>query len=124
MQRSTNVKTGNVAELLLMTELVSRGLSVSVPFGHDSLYDLVVEHGVSGKLLKVQVKTATYQHSNGRYKFASMDKYVGKVDLIAFLVEGDWVFWSSLKLKRYGAVSTVILKVKYNVKNNWKIFGC
>lgn len=122
--RSKKSNTGDVAELLLLTELVSRGLSVAIPFGHCSFYDIIVQHGVTGKLLKVQVKTATVKHSTNSYKFNDMSKYVGEVDLVAFLVEGDWYFWSSLKLKRYGTTSYVLLKTKYNLKNNWKVFGC
>lgn len=118
-----NYLKGNVGELLLLTELVSRGLSVAIPFGHCDLYDIIVEHGVSKKLLKVQVKTATYKHNKSSYKFNDMSKYVGKVDVIAFLVEGDWYFWSSLKLKRYGVGNYVLLKLKHNIKNNWKVFG-
>lgn len=108
---------------MLLTELVSRGLSVAIPFGHCDLYDIIVEHGKSGKLLKIQVKTATYKHSKTSYKFNEMSKYVGKVDIVAFLVEGDWYFWSSLKLKRYGVGNYVLLKIKHNIKNNWKVFG-
>lgn len=108
---------------MLLTELVSRGLSVAIPFGHCDLYDIIVEHGKSGKLLKVQVKTATYKHSKTSYKFNGISKYVGKVDVVAFLVEGDWYFWTSLKLKRYGTTSYAILKLKYNKPNNWKVFG-
>lgn len=119
--RSNNI--GDVAELLLLTELVSRGLSVAIPFGHSQFYDIVVEHGKSKKLLKVQVKTANVKHNKNSYKFNDMSKYVGQVDLVAFLVEGDWYFWSSLKLKRYGVGSYVLLKLHHNVKNNWKVFG-
>ena len=118
-----NNTIGDVAELLLLTELVSRGLSVAIPFGHRDPYDIIVEHGKSKKLLKVQVKTANVEHNKNSYKFNDMSRYVGQVDLIAFLVEGDWYFWSSLKLKRYGTTSYVLLKLKYNVKNNWKVFG-
>ena len=112
-----------MSELLLLTELASRGLSVAIPFGHNNPYDIIVEHGKSGKLLKVQVKTATYKHSNDTYKINDMSKYVGKVDIISFLVDGDWYFWTSLKLKRYGVGTYVLLKVKHNIKNNWKVFG-
>ena len=115
---------GDVAELLLLTELVSRGLSVSLPFGHANYYDVVVEHGKTGKLLKVQVKTSNVKHNRNSYKFNDCSKYVGKVDLMAFLVEGSWYFWSSLKLKRYGTTSYVLLKMKYNKPDNWKVFGC
>lgn len=122
MRQNNNLK-GDVSELLLLTELASRGLSVAIPFGHNNPYDVIVEHGKSGKLLKVQVKTATVKHYTNTYKFNDMSRYVGKVDIVAFLVDGDWYFWSSLKLKRYGVGSYVLLKIKHNIKNNWKVFG-
>lgn len=122
--RSRRNNTGDVAELLLLTELVSRGLSVAVPFGHSHFYDIVVEHGVSKKLLKVQVKTSNVKHNKNSYKFNGISKYVGEVDVLAFLVEGSWYFWTSLKLKRYGTTSYALLKLKYNKPDNWKVFGC
>jgi hypothetical protein len=115
---------GDSAEVLLMAELVSRGLTVSIPFGHNQLYDLVVENGKSGRLLKVQVKFRGSLHNKYSYKFGDMSKYVGKVDVVAFFCGGDWYFWTGLKLKRYGCEKEVILKIKYNMKNNFKIFGC
>lgn len=115
---------GDSAEALLIAELVSRGLTVSIPFGHNQLYDLVVEREGSGKLLKVQVKFRSTLHNNYSYKFGDMSKYVGKVDVVAFFCGGDWYFWTGLKLKRYGCDKEVLLKVKHNVKNNFKIFGC
>jgi hypothetical protein len=118
---STNGK-GDAAESLLIAELVSRGLSVSIPFGHDNFYDLVVENGRTGKLLKVQVKMRTNERWKGVYMFGNLSRYVGKVDIVAFLCGGDWYFWTGLKLKRYGCEKEVWLKVKYNVKNNFKLF--
>jgi hypothetical protein len=115
---------GDAAEALLIAELISRGLTVSTPFGQDQLYDVVVEHGKSGKLLKVQVKMRSNQKYSGVYLFGDLSRYVGKVDLVAFLCGGDWYFWTGLKLRRYGCEKEVILKTKYNVKNNFKLFGC
>lgn len=119
---------GDSAEAVLLAECVLRGLNVSIPFGENQLYDLVVEHGTSGKLLKVQVKMRKepdrLKKSNYPiYTFTSLGKYIGNVDLIAFLCGDDWYFWTNLKLKRYGVGSTVYLKTKHNVKNNWKVFG-
>jgi hypothetical protein len=122
INQTANAK-GDSAEVLLMAELVSRGLTISIPFGHNQLYDLVVERYDTGKLLKVQVKLRNSEHSTGSYKFGDMSRYVGKVDVVAFFCGGDWYFWTGLKLKRYGCEKEVHLKVKYNVKNNFKIFG-
>jgi len=46
---------GDIGETRVLAELIKRGYNVSIPFGHDAKYDLVVE--VDGKLKKVQVKT-------------------------------------------------------------------
>jgi hypothetical protein len=114
---------GDLAELILTTELVSRGLTVAVPYGENQLFDLIVEHGVSKKLLKVQVKMRSSLDTKTTAKFKCLAKYVGKVDIVAFLVDGDWYFWGKVKLKRYGTFQTVTLKVNHNTKNNWKMFG-
>jgi hypothetical protein len=122
INQTANAK-GDSAEVLLMAELVSRGLTISIPFGHNQLYDLVVERYDTGKLLKVQVKLRNTQHNKDSYKFGDMSRYVGKVDVVAFFCGGEWYFWTGLKLKRYGCEKEVMLKTKYNVKNNFKIFG-
>ena len=114
---------GDSAEALLIAELVSRGLTVSLPFGQNQPYDLVVEHGGSGRLLKVQIKMRSSALYQDVYKFGDLSRYLGKIDIMAFLCGGDWYFWTGLKLKRYGCEKEVLLKTKYNRKNNFKIFG-
>jgi len=114
---------GDAAEALLIAELLSRGLTVSLPFGQDQPYDVVTEHGKTGRLLKVQVKMRTNELYPNVYKFGDLSRYVGKVDIMAFLCGGDWYFWTNLKLKRYGCEKEVLVKLKYNIKNNFKIFG-
>ena len=119
-----NSLKGDGAEALLMAELIVRGATVSVPFGHDQLYDLVVEHGKTNRLLKVQVKMRSKSYDGGRtYKFRGLQKYQEKVDIIAFLCEDTWYFWTKLKLRRYGNAADVVLKTKYNTPNNFKVFG-
>jgi len=51
---------GDVAELAVAVDLRRRGYLVSIPFGEDSDYDLVVDR--AGKLERVQVK---YTESDG-----------------------------------------------------------
>lgn len=58
---SVTNKKGDIGELAVATELVRLGYNVSIPFGHDVAYDLVVE--VDGALKKVQIKTT--QQKNG-----------------------------------------------------------
>lgn len=52
---------GSVAEIAVLQEAVRRGYRVSIPYGEDGLYDLVVDR--SGRLERVQCK---YVQSDGR----------------------------------------------------------
>ena len=54
-------RKGQIAELAVMAEAIARGYRVSIPFGEDSPYDLVVER--HGRLERVQCK---YGVSDGR----------------------------------------------------------
>lgn len=78
---------GDTGEMLFMAECILRGMSVSVPFGHNNTYDVVVE-GLSGKLYKVQVKMAS-KLVKGRsgYMFSGCHK---GVDAFAFLCVDKW----------------------------------
>jgi hypothetical protein len=115
---------GDQAELILLTELVTRGCTVCVPWGEDQLFDLVVEHGKTKRLLKVQVKMRTSPKSIDTYTFDDLSRYIGNIDIMAMYVGGDWYFWGKVKLAKYGKDKTVTLKTKYNLKNNFKVFGC
>lgn len=55
MKQNTK-SVGEVSEAVILAELVKRGYPVSIPFGNNQRYDLIVEE--DGNLLKVQVKTA------------------------------------------------------------------
>ena len=48
---------GNLTELQCLTSFYEQGCHVSLPYGENSRYDMIVD--VNGKLLKVQVKTAS-----------------------------------------------------------------
>jgi hypothetical protein len=48
---------GDLAELMVAADLRRRGCKISIPFGGDCDYDLVVER--HGRLERVQVKHAT-----------------------------------------------------------------
>lgn len=54
VKRNTK-RTGDISELRLMHDLVRAGYLVSIPFGEDHRYDLVIEK--AGKFASVQVKT-------------------------------------------------------------------
>ena len=51
-----NTKTkGDIGELIIATELVKKGWSVSIPFGENNRYDLIIEK--NGKIKRLQVKS-------------------------------------------------------------------
>jgi hypothetical protein len=55
MGRET-AKCGNYAELRVIADAIRRGYSVSIPYGHETRYDLIIDTGK--RLLRVQVKNA------------------------------------------------------------------
>jgi hypothetical protein len=46
---------GNIGEASVMLEAIKRGYAVSVPHGHSTRYDLIIDK--CGRLYRVQVKT-------------------------------------------------------------------
>lgn len=52
----TSKQKGNLTELKCLTRFVELGYAVSLPYGENSRYDLIVDY--NGKLLKIQVKTS------------------------------------------------------------------
>jgi hypothetical protein len=56
---------GDIGELSALSWLTEQGANVSIPFGHSPDYDLVAD--LDGRLLRVQVKTATF-FRNGRWE--------------------------------------------------------
>lgn len=52
-------RKGEATEATVIAKLKQRGVSVSIPFGDNERYDIVVETP-DGTLLRVQIKTATY----------------------------------------------------------------
>lgn len=64
---SSNTKqVGDETEARVLTELVSNGFSVSVPFGDNDKYDLIVDD--DGQLYRIQCKTA-WQTKTGTIRF-------------------------------------------------------
>ncbi|SFL22708.1 PD-(D/E)XK endonuclease [Halogranum rubrum] len=92
---------GDETEATALAELVSRGLSVSIPFGDNDPYDLVVD--VDGGLFRLQCKTGWIEESCIRFKTASKTtrdgdvSYVGYDDRIeAFVVvcpDAESLYW-------------------------------
>jgi hypothetical protein len=62
MERLINRRQqGDLGELSAMEWLASKGAAVLIPFGHSPDYDLVAD--VDGALLRIQVKTSTYDRA-------------------------------------------------------------
>jgi hypothetical protein len=74
----TNTKDrGDETEAKVIHELIARGYSVSVPFGDNDKYDLIVDDGRS--LLRVQCKTGWIEDECVRFKTASKTTVDGEV---------------------------------------------
>ncbi|OLZ42194.1 hypothetical protein A6E15_15000 [Natrinema saccharevitans] len=86
-----NVKqTGDETEARIIAALIAEGYTVSVPFGDNDKYDLVLDAG--RRLLRIQCKTGWIEDDVVRFKTASktttdgtvtMDNYDGEVDAFA-----------------------------------------
>ena len=84
-----NWKTfGDIGEAIVIAEAIKKGYTVSIPFGDNKKYDLIIER--NGKLEKIQVK---YHSGNGIFirvdccynKGYKPKKYTGK-DIDAIIV--------------------------------------
>lgn len=65
----TNSKSkGNIGEAKSMARLMTLGNAVSIPFGDNERYDLVVE-SITGRLLKAQVKFSSQISANNSLEF-------------------------------------------------------
>ena len=64
---------GDIGELSALSWLADHGAKASIPFGHSPDYDLVAD--LDGRLLRVQVKTATF-FRHGRWE-VSLATYGG-----------------------------------------------
>jgi PD-(D/E)XK endonuclease len=81
-------EVGEKTEAAILNHLTQKGIPVSIPWGNNQRYDLIVEE--DGKLLKAQCKTGTYK--KGVVSFPTSSKsggknrkdYVGQID--CFLV--------------------------------------
>lgn len=60
---------GDASEAAILSAFIQRGYAVSIPFGDNDPYDLVVDTGEA--LLRVQVKTGWLEDGRVRFKTAS-----------------------------------------------------
>ena len=71
----TSKQKGNLTELQCLTAFYEYGCHVSLPYGENSRYDMIVD--VNGKLLKVQVKSSSaIDEDNSAIKFACRSSHV------------------------------------------------
>lgn len=77
---------GNLTELQCLTAFVEQGINVSIPYGDNSKYDFIAD--INGKLIKVQVKTASLKNENSE-------------DAIKFSCRTTHVNCSGVKNERY-----------------------
>ena len=66
-------KKGNLTEMRCMAAFMEHNCGVNIPFGDNSKYDFVAD--VEGKLLKIQVKTASLKDENA-IKFSCRSTHV------------------------------------------------
>ena len=58
-----NKQKGNVGEAKCLAKMIELGVHVSLPFGDNERYDMIIEH--NGHLEKIQVKYSSVQDSDG-----------------------------------------------------------
>ena len=51
---------GNKAEIVIISEFIKVGIAVSIPFGNNEVYDLIIDTKLGFK--SVQVKHGTYRN--------------------------------------------------------------
>jgi hypothetical protein len=85
MSRTNN--KGDISEVAIMLDLIDKGYKVSIPYGHDCIYDLIVDRG--NKLEKIQVKTATKDKNGLRIRCRYR---VGNIKSAKYTKEDiDWI---------------------------------
>lgn len=75
-QRLTNSKSiGNLSEMKVMTRLIELGHKVSIPYGDNCRYDLILD--LNGTLQKIQIKTGRYKDGCVVFETRSVNKIGG-----------------------------------------------
>lgn len=68
---------GEKSEAIILSDLLIKGYHVSIPFGNNQRYDLIVDDGK--KLYKVQCKTGRYVRGGIVFNTCSTNGFTGKV---------------------------------------------
>lgn len=120
MEARSACDTGDIGEVILMAELVMRGHSVAIPWGHNNAFDLIVVTK-SSKTLKLQIKTS-HGRGNGRFQFSGV-KNLDKNDMFGFLLLDRWHFIKSNELKKLVRPNGMLHLHKSKVKlDNFEVF--
>lgn len=67
MYNNSNI-IGNIGEAIAIAEFSKRGIPVSIPFGQNAPYDLIVQ--INNILYRIQCKTTKIVHNNGIMQFS------------------------------------------------------
>jgi hypothetical protein len=123
MYLNDNLTKGDGAEVLLIAELITRGFNVSIPWGHNNIYDIVVEGLSSKKLYKVQVKMRE-PYRKKYIKVSRCEKYIDQIDMLVVLMENEWYFMNNKFLREFFTdhIDTLYVDSTKIYKRTWDIF--
>ena len=79
---SNTKQTGDETEAKIIAALITEGYSVSVPFGDNDKYDLLLDTGT--ELLRVQCKTGWIEDEVVRFKTGSKTTVDGTVEIAGY----------------------------------------
>lgn len=111
-------RIGNIGEAKAISWLVEHGISVSIPFGDNERYDLVIDN--NGSLERVQVKTSGYCPHNGSitFKLHSSTYHTKSKHNISYENDVDsFIFYDSINdFLYYIPISQVMGKKNINIR--------
>jgi len=114
---------GELSEGLILAKLLSNGYAVSLPFGNNQRYDLIVDD--SGKLLRVQCKTGRLENGSVKSKVCSINgftgakrSYHGEVELIIVYCPDNGKFYK-VPIKHCG-INEITLRIESSKNNQSK----
>lgn len=93
---------GNIGEILAIAYLVKKGYYVSIPYGDNARYDLIVDDGI--KLHRIQVKTTVpitdsfaefYLQSSQAHRGKGKEGYTGQIDAFILVdIKNEKLFYT------------------------------
>lgn len=106
-------RKGNIGEAVVIAELCKLGNPVSIPFGDNERYDLIVE-SKTGKLLKAQTKYSSEISENGSLIFsvASSTNHTTNKHFTTYSDDVDLFFFYHTLTKKVYVFSINLIKNK------------